>query len=381
MTGKKERNLRLVDGKWYVDFRFKGKRHREFGGYTKEQARNTLAKLRTELLDVARGFKKPPAEDVAFETFADEFLKTYCKPNKRSWAQDERTLKALKTFFKGKTLASIDQRSIDRFKAERSVETSKTSGETVSPATVNRALALLKTLFAKAVEWGRLETNPAARVKKLKEPPNRERYLTREEARRLIGAASPELRPIIIAALGTGMRKGEILALKWADLDLVRGIITISMSKSGKARKIPTSGEVAATLGAIPHRGEYVFWNPETKTRILDVKTAFRAACRRAKKNPEDEKDPGIVGVRFHDLRHTFAGWWVEEGGDLVALSKILGHASIQMTMRYAHARPEVMRLGIERVGQILSQSGQKTDTPSTPAPRETGATVSRQYN
>lgn len=381
MTGKKERNLKSVDGNWYFDFRLKGKRHRGFAGKTKEQARNRLTKLRAELLDVAWGFKKPPAEDVTFEKFADEFLEIYCKPNKRSWQQDELTLEGLKAFFKGRTLRSIGPKLIEKFKAERSIEESKTTGNTVSPATVNRALALLKTLFSKAVEWDKLETSPAARVKKLKEPPIREWILTKDETRRLIEAASPELKPVLVVALGTGMRKGEILALKWKDLDLVRGIITVSMSKSCKARKIPMSGAVAVALGAIARRGEFVFWNPDTKTRIMDVKTAFQAACRRAKKDPEDKKDPGLIGLRFHDLRHTFATWWVGAGGDLVALSKILGHASIQMTMRYAHATPEVMRLGIERVGEILDRSGQKADTPSVSVTQGTRPTVSSRDN
>lgn len=381
MTGKKERNLKSVDGNWYFDFRLKGKRHRGFAGKTKEQARNRLTKLRAELLDVAWGFKKPPSEDVTFEKFADEFLEIYCKPNKRSWQQDELTLEGLKTFFKGRTLRSIGPKLIEKFKAERKVEESKTTGNTVSPATVNRALALLKTLFSKSVEWDKLETSPAARVKKLKEPPNRERILTKEEARRLLAAASPDLRPVLITALGTGMRKGEILALKWTDLDLVRGIITVSISKSGKSRKIPMSGAVAVSLGAIPRRGEFVFWNTDTKTRILDVKTAFKSACRRAKKDPADKKAPGIVGVRFHDLRHTFATWWVAAGGDLVALSKILGHSSIMMTMRYAHATPEVMREGISRVGEILDQSGQKADTPSVTVAERPRPTVCNRDN
>ena len=136
--------------------------------------------------------------------------------------------------------------------------------------------------------------------------------MTPDEARRLIEAAGPAFRPVLIVALGTGMRRGEILALKWTDLDLVRGVITVSNSKSGKGRKVPMSGTVAAALGAVPHRGEFVFWNPETKTQIKDVKTAWAAACARAKKNADDEKDRGIVGVRFHDLRHTALTWMLE---------------------------------------------------------------------
>jgi integrase len=125
----------------------------------------------------------------------------------------------------------------------------------LSPSTINRELACLKTIFAKAIEWGKAESDPARKVKKFREPASRERILTEDEARRLLSSASLELRPILITAIGTGMRRGEILALRWTDLDFVRGLIAITTSKSGKGRTVPMSGAVAAALGAIPRRG------------------------------------------------------------------------------------------------------------------------------
>ncbi|HUT07479.1 MAG TPA: site-specific integrase, partial [Candidatus Latescibacteria bacterium] len=215
--------------------------------------------------------------------------------------------------------------------------------------------------------------NPAARVKKLKEAPPRERILTEDEARRLIDAADPRFKPVLVVALGTGMRRGEILSLKWTDLDFTMGVIAIAISKSGKPRKIPMSGPVAAALGAVPRHGEYVFWNPETKTRIKDVKTTFHAACARAKKNPEDEKDPGITAVRFHDLRHTAATWMLQTGTDIMTVSKILGHASIVMTQRYCHTSGESQRLAVDRIGGILDSTRPRVDTP----PKAIGPTPS----
>ncbi len=348
MKARRDRNLKQTGGKWYLDFTFKGRRIRKFGGYTKEQAQVALAKERIDRRDIALGLKRPEAEDVAFENFADEFLELYCKQNKRSWNRDEISLGHLKKYFKGDALASIGAEKIEGYKAARRAE--------VSDTTVNRELACLKTLLNKGVEWGKIEKNPAARVKKLKEPPARERILTSEEARRLIAAAAPELRPVLVTALGTGMRRGEILALRWTDVDLVRGFITLGTSKSGKGRKIPLSGTVAAALGAVPHRGEFVFWNPETRTHVKDVKKGFAAACANAKKDPGDEKDKGIVGLRFHDLRHTAASKMVEAGVDLVTVSKILGHSSIQMTMRYAHPTPEALRAAVNSLGNFMEK-------------------------
>ncbi|MEN6560102.1 MAG: tyrosine-type recombinase/integrase [Acidobacteriota bacterium] len=356
MKSKPERNLRLVDGKWYFDFTFSGKRRRGFAGYTKDQARNTIVKLRAELLDVARGFKKPAAEDILFEDFADKFLESYSKIEKRSWKSDELSIGNLKRFFKGKTLSSITAEDVEHYRAARKVEARKNStlGKPISPATANRELACLKCLFNRAVEWGRIETSPAARVKQLKEPPARETILTADQARQLLEVAAPEYRPVFIVALGTGMRRGEILSLKWTDLDLVRGIITVTNSKSGKSRKIPMSGAVGAALGGVPHRGEYVFWNPETRTRLKDIKKPWAAACTVAK----------ISGVRFHDCRHTALTWMLQSGADIVSVSKIAGHASIVMTQKYCHASPEMQRLAVNSVGEILEPTRQKVDTP-----------------
>ncbi len=353
--GKKERNLKCTGGKWYVDFTFRGRRVRQFGGFTKDQARNTLTKMKAERLDVARGFVKPAIEEVSFAKFADSFLELYSKPGKRSWRNDEFLLNTLKEFFKGETLQTITAEKIERFKVVRKAE--------VSPATVNRAISCLKTLLNKAVEWGKLPASPAARVKKFREPAGRERILSPEEARRLLDAASPELRPVLITALGTGMRRGEILALKWTDLDFVRGIISVRMSKSGKPRQVPMSGAVAGALGAVPRRGDFVFQNVETGTHIKDVKTAFHAACARAKANPEDENDPGITGLRFHDLRHTFASRALELGADIMSVSKILGHSSIIMTAKYLHPTGESMRLAVSRVAEFLDPTRQKVDS------------------
>jgi len=351
MKARRDRNLKSIGGKWYLDFTFKGRRIRKFGGYTKEQAQVALAKERIDRRDIALGLKAPEVEDVAFDAFADEFLELYSKPNKRSWDRDKRSLDELKAFFAGETIRGVSAEKIERFKVARKAE--------VSGASVNRELACLKTMLAKAVEWGKLETNPAAKVKKFREGPGRERYLTPEEARRLVDAASPAIRPVLVVALNTGMRRGEILGLKWSNVDLVKGFIFIEDSKSGKPRRIPTNGTVAAVLGALPRLSEYVFYNPETKTHLRGIAGAFTKA----------REDAELKGVRLHDLRHTAASWMVAAGVDLVTVSKILGHASIQMTMRYAHPTPENMRLAVERLGDLQERARQKADTVQAPRP------------
>ncbi len=364
---KNDRNLIQKDGRWHIDFTFRGKRIRQLGGYTKEQARNALAKLRIELLNERLGFKKAGGDPVPFDAFADEFLEVYCKQNKRSWKRDEILLDNLKRYFSGRSLQGIGSEDVERFKAGRRAERVKhynaKKSAPISPATVNRELTCLKTLFNKAEEWGRIEKNPIRRVRRLKEANARERILSAGEAHRLLRSASNTFRPVLIVALNTGMRRSEILGLRWTNVDLVRGYINIEDSKSGRGRKVPVNSAVMEALAVLPRKGEYVFPGADPTKPVQDVKTAFHAACRKAKTDLNDEDDPGITGVRFHDLRHTAASKMVEAGVDLVTVSKVLGHASIQTTMRYCHPTPENMRRAVERLGEIMDPSRQKVDT------------------
>lgn len=121
---------------------------------------------------------------------------------------------------------------------------------------------------------------------------------------------------------------------------------------------------VFEALHDLPKKFEYVFFNQETKSHVKDIKTGFKAACRRAE----------IEGLRLHDLRHTAASKMIEAGADLVTVSKIPGHSSIQMTMRYAHPTPENMRRAVDRLSEVLDQTRQKVDRPGAAVVRSESA-------
>ena len=347
-------------GKWVIDFRCKGRRIIRVVGPSKREAEAEIVRLKAEILRDPYGFGKK-APEVLFEDHAKEFLELYSKQNKRSWARDETSLDHLKEFFKGWYLSEITAESIEKYKAKRKADPVRLNAEKkpgadpklVSPSTINRELACLKTCLGKAMEWEKLDRNPAAKIKKFREPNAKERILTIDEMKRLLAKASDELQPALIIALNTGMRKSEVLSLRWKDADFVKGFIHVADSKSGRSRDIPMNGPVFETLHAMDRQREFIFENPETKAQVLDVKTAFHGACRRAE----------IKGVRFHDLRHTAASRMVEAGIDLVTVSKILGHSSIQMTMRYAHPTPENMRLAVRRLGEAFEKSGKKEES------------------
>jgi len=212
------------------------------------------------------------------------------------------------------------------------------------------------------VRFGKIARNPIADVAKFKENNAGERILEPEEARRLVECANPMVRPILVVALNAGMRRNEILSLRWPDANFSKGFLNITTSKSGKPRIIPMNEAVREALRGLPREPEakFVFWNPETKTRYKDIRTGFATA---------KEKAEIKGGLRLHDLRHTAASKMTEAGVDLVTVSKILGHSSIQMTLRYVHPTPENMRRAVELLGEALNPSRQNTaNAPEEPS-------------
>jgi integrase len=180
----------------------------------------------------------------------------------------------------------------------------------VSNATVNRALKVVRRILNVAhQDWRWLRGVPKIRM--LKEPRRRVRFLRREEADRLIEALPTHMKPIVEFALATGCRSGEILGLEWSRVDLDRKVAWLDhgTTKSGDGRGIPLNADAVAALEA----------------------TAWDKAKQRA----------GIEDFRFHDLRHTWASWHVQSGTSLPELMELGGWKSYEMVLRYAHVAPE----------------------------------------
>jgi integrase len=306
------------------------------GKMIRESARTTKYREAVALLikrkqAVAEG-KLPEFKRIGNHTFRElavEYLK---------WAQRQRSfeskrgyLKQLLEAFGAYRLRQFTTKNVEQF------QTARLNGGN-KPATVNRLLATLKHMFSKAVDWDMVEDEAKKRVhrvKLLEENNRRLRYLSREESARLVEECDPHLRPIVVTALNTGMRKGEILSLKWDEVDLRHGFIHLTNTKNGERREIPINATLRATLKgimrnlSIPH----VFTDSVTGTPYKDVKRSFKTALRRA----------GIRDFRFHDLRHTFASQLVMGGVDITAVKNLLGHKTLNMTLRYAHLAPSHM--------------------------------------
>jgi integrase len=361
---KNERNLVYVparDGKpahYVTEITLAYRRVRRFAGWSKEEARTYLGKLRLAAKEgkLEELIKPEKMKGDIFGVYARALLDSAEWKAKRSASRNELSLKHLNRVFKDTRLSEVSPGLVRKYITER-------REDGVSPATINRELSLLKSILYAAEYDGLVASNPirGRRVKKLEENNSREKLildlnLTDEDLRRLVDSAVPHFKPILEIALVTGMRRGEILKMKWKDVDLRLGTIRVSAenSKTKRERFIPIDANLAAELDSIERKGDYVFMNDWTGKRRKDVDEAFRAACERAG-IPSGRKN----GLTFHDLRH-LAAYRLVKVTDIVTASKILGHASIQMTMRYVHPTDSDKRAAIEKAAENLFRGRQK---------------------
>jgi len=209
-------------------------------------------------------------------------------------------------------------------------------GEGVGAATINREMATLKHALSKAVEWKLLRKalrEELTAIRKYQEPDGRLRYLSGPaEAERLLNACEDSLRPIVLTAIHTRMRKGELLGLTWDQLDMTHGFIRLRQTKNGKARALPLNETLWGLFSQLrTHQDISWVCHDREGRRYNDVRHAFDRACEAA----------GLTDFHFHDLRHTLASWLVMKGVPLTTVSALLGHTSPVMTLRYAHLSPK----------------------------------------
>ena len=287
------------------------------------------AKLTQRRKDVQEGRDPAPVKritNITFAELADQYLPLMAE--QKAFRSKCGFVKLLVDEFGRLPLRRFGTRLIEEYQIRKLTEGKK-------PATVNRHLATLKHMFRKAADWEVIDEETIRRVrraKQLQENNRRLRYLTTDKCKELIEACIPHIRPIVVTALNTGMRKEEILSLEWEKhIDLRHGFILLDVTKNGERRQIPITAMLRETLQGIIRRINvpYVFADHNGK-RFKDIKTGFNTALRRS----------GIMDFRFHDLRHTFASHLVMGGVDLATIKELLGHKDFKMTLRYSHLAP-----------------------------------------
>ncbi|MCP4651899.1 MAG: tyrosine-type recombinase/integrase [Candidatus Omnitrophica bacterium] len=334
--------LRKRGNNWHIDYRAYGQRYRECIGTSRKLAQDVLRKRMVEIAE-GKFLDKKKKFTIKFEEFASNYVEVYSKHNKKSWKDDVSRISVLGRTFNGMPLHKITPLMVEEYKAKRVKE--------VKPATVNRELACLKHMFTKAVAWNKAEDNPVKKVKLFKENNKRLRYLEQHEVDALLAVCNGYLKNIVVVALNTGMRRGEILGLKWADIDFRRGIIYLLETKNGHKREVPMNKSVKqALVRQRKHKdSEYVFYKKDGSS-IGSVKKSFLYAI----------KKTGIINFKFHDLRHTFASHLVMSGIDLNTVRELLGHKSMQMTLRYAHLSPGFRQGAVEVLDRKWSPDGHR---------------------
>lgn len=215
------------------------------------------------------------------------------------------------------------------------IENTKTpAGKIKSTSTVNRHLSVLSSAltFAKK-ELGWIQSNPAFNVSKLPEPNGRVRYLSDDERNRLLDAiqkaSNPFLYPAVMLAISTGARRGEILSLRWEDVDLDHGWAVLQKTKNGDRRGIPITGRALDVMRDLyEHRQSDILVFPNTtNSGYFDIRRSWEKALKQA----------NIKDFRFHDLRHTCASYLMMNGCSLGEIADVLGHKTLQMVKRYSH--------------------------------------------
>jgi integrase len=214
--------------------------------------------------------------------------------------------------------------------------------ETVAPGTIQKEISVLKHALKLAVEWELLNGNPAQGAKLPKLPEGRTRYLSPGELKAALEAAPDWMRAPMALAAFTGMRRGELLGLRWLDVDLAARRAYLRETKNGSLRVLALNSLAVGVLESLPNEtpGEAVLPGVDAQKLSVYTKRLFKRL--------------GIADASFHSLRHTAASWLVMQGVDLYAVGQLLGHRTPRMTQRYAHLSPQYMAGAVGKLDAVF---------------------------
>jgi len=331
---------------WWMSFSHNGEQiRRSTETEDKKLAIRIFDKLKGDIAE-GKWFEHLEGEDNTFNDLMDRYMKEHSAINKASSShlRDKGLEKHLRKAFGNLMLTEITSKIIAEYKVNR-------RGDGVSPRTINYELTLMGHAFNLAIkEWEWIKDNPVMRVRKERVNTKIERWLSLDEEKKLLSASPSWLQEIITFAIHTGLRQGEIMDLKWSQIDFKRKTIIISEQKNRSVDTLPLN---ASALGVLLKKAPNVI-KPEKLVFINHLgnrigSSVLIRAFHRA------EKKTDIPKLRFHDLRHTFATRLVQNGVDLLAVQKLGRWKNTSMVMRYAHHCVESLRAGIEVMDKVGS--------------------------
>ena len=307
---------------------------------------------------VAEG--KDPAEtrhnehnEPTFTVLADKYLERHAKPHKKSWREDERRINAhLVPRFGTRRLSDIPRDELvtmqQVIRRERGLYES------------NRTTVLLRTMFNIAHDLKlHAGDNPAARIKLFREEP-RERFLSPDELRRVNDALAAEpdwrWRAYFPLSLMLGTRKTEMLAARWADVDLEQRTLRLPITKAGRSHLLPLPTPAAEMLRTLPSHGEseWLFPSRGATGHLVEVASAWQRIRGRA----------GVPDVRVHDLRRTLGSWLAAQGYSLPLIGRALNHSNSVSTAVYARLQLDPVREALERNAALMLAGTEQSARP-----------------
>ena len=312
------------NGKFYCRFQLNGERHHFLcaGATTEKEALKLENGFIYKLQQQQNGVIPKDLEKVTINGLFKKYL-AYSETNKKSYSTDVGRTKLIKKFFGESTLImDIKPEKIEKFK-------DFLIDEGRSKTTVNRYLEQLHTAFKLAVDNGYLLKNPSQSVKKFPVKNYTVRYLKEDEEERLLKVLPEYLKRIVLVALNTGLRKSNILNLRWEQINFDFKFIEVLENKGNKHILLPLNDCLLKLFEETPveEREGYVFVNPETGLPYKDIKKAWATALKAAE----------IENFRFHDLRHTVGTRLAKENVPVNVIKEILAHSDVKTTMRYVH--------------------------------------------
>lgn len=322
---------------------------------SRKLAKEWAARMEAEIR-AGRYFQKEERHEKTFGEFIDRYIEKELPKNPKSLPKLKLQLTWWKRQLQDYFLCHIAPSMIAELK-EKLLSEKTPRGGLRSPSTANRYLAALSKSFTVGIrEWGWLKENPVQRVTKFKEGKARDRFLTKEEIARLLAVCkeskSSHLYAVVLFALSCGARKGEILGLKWQDLNFERATATFKATKNGELRTVPLSPQILECLRSErPKRvvlSEYVFPSHDGKLPA-DIRTAWENAIEEA----------GLKDICFHILRHTCASHLTMSGASTLEIAAILGHKTLAMVKRYSHLSITATAKALHRMnGELLGGIG-----------------------
>lgn len=359
------------EGRWYARLTHtdeRGKRRNiKRRAETKTHAKEILKQLQREIED--HGGQSLDSAQMIFKELADYYEKTYLIPPEyvdgrkvaglRAWNKFRPLLSILREHFCHRRIRTITFGDLDRFRATR-LKTPTKKGTQRAIATVNRELSLLRRVFHVALRNGWIIKNPFETGDSLIRPGDekpRERIINREEEERLLAACSGKrthLRAIIICALDTGMRSGEILKLKWSDIDFENRLIIVQglNTKTLRERQLAMTDRLTIELMKLFEQS-----SKDADSLVFGIKNNVKNSFNSVR------KIAGLQDVRFHDLRHTHATRLVSAHIPLSEVGRVLGHTQANTTYRYVNANVETARRAAAALNEFNSEREALTQT------------------